>query len=1226
MCSCNSCTGVSAHGKTVLAGRARCAVSLSCSAFAATSCLPKPGRARSLIMRPRAADMRPRHRRPAPPPDEFCPEVPLMWKRQLRKAPRLPRLDKMRLTTASERLLQRKRLPKGQWWESIAALLPSEAVSASTPMQKQISSKASSVGDDSCRSDMQAAVARSLLADIMVAQAESEGNDAATWTDVDLDLNFGDLHSADVSHVVAQVFVTQLTTPSPDSGKHSAGSVRELARSPDDGLHSEIAQELAYQIVARPSTRQSETVEASLSAVSPALALVSSMALDRACSAGSQIASEDEGDARIARDAVTIAGEPHQRPPRLSSWQHELSDANTESIAARSVARQAIAPLMHELRGYREHEPQSADSSPGAAGDLEMAALIQDTVASTMARGITLTPEPASLHGGDESHHDSNLNTESLVANSIVRQAVLPHLAESAAGNPAQSSHTAGVEEVTGADAVARDLVTSASRQHADESRSATPHSHAVVSENTESLVANSIARQALLPHLADSDSGTPAETVMGAAPSEGGDRAHAVARDLVTSASRQHADESRSATPHSHAVVSENTESLVANSIARQALLPHLADSDSGTPAETVMGAAPSEGGDRAHAVARDLVTSASRQHADESRSATPHSHAVISENTESIVANSIARQALLPHLADSDSGTPAETVMGAAPSEGGDRAHAVARDLVTSASRQHADENRSATPHSHAVISENTESIVANSIARQALLPHLADSDSGTPAETVMGAAPSEGGDRAHAVARDLVTSASRQHADESRSATPHSHAVVSENTESLVANSIARQALLPHLADSDSGTPAQTAGVEEVMGAAPSEGGDRAHAVARDLVTSASRQQADENPSATPHSHAVVSENTESLVANSIARQALLPHLAASDRGTPVETAGVEEVIGAAPSEIGDSAHAVARDLVNSASRQHADESRSATPHSHAVVSENTESLVANSIARQALLPHLADSDSGTPAQTAGVEEVMGAAPSEGGDRAHAVARDLVNSASRQQADERRSATPHSHAVISENTESIVANSIARQALLPHLADSDSGTPAQTAAVEEVIGAAPSEGGYSAAAIARDLVTSASRQQADDSEVYPASAPSVHDCEKPEGTARIVARDAADQLGRNVGQWQLGSPKNGFESMREAAQGQVHLEVIPPVSPKSPASAEERIVCHEVLHAHRESGRSLAAEAIASQEGACDASPASAAVLSEGSVDARYVARDAVHPFML
>ena len=1044
----------------------------------------------------------------------------------------------------------------------------------------QISSKASSVGDDSCRSDVQAAVARSLLADIMVAQAESEGNDAATWTDVDLDLNFADLRSADVSNVVAQVFVTQLTTPSPDSGKHS-GSARELARSPEDGLHSEIAQELAYQIVARPPSRRSETVEASLqaSAVSPALALVSTArSLDRACSAVSQItrgeyeheASEDEGSvARIARDVVSIAGKPHERPPRLSAAsQHELSDANTESIAARSVARQAIAPLMHELRcgGYRE-EPHSADSSPG---DLEMAALIQNAIASTMARGFTLTPEPVSLHGGDESHHDSNLNTDSMVANSIVRQAVLPHLADSAAGDPARSSRTAGIEENI---------------------------------------------------RVAPSDVGS----------------AHAVARDLVTSASRQQADESRSATPHSHAVISDNTESLVANSIARQALLPHLADSDTGTPAQTagveeVIGAAPSDVGS-AHAVARDLVTSASRQQADESRSATPHSHAVISDNTESLVANSIARQALLPHLADSDSGTPAQTagveeVIGAAPSDVGDSAHAVARDLVTSASRQQADESRSATPHSHAVISDNTESLVANSIARQALLPHLADSDSGTPAQTagveeVIGAAPSDVGS-AHAVARDLVTSASRQQADESRSATPRSHAVISDNTESQVANSIARQALLPHLADSDSGTPARTAGVEEVIGAAPSDVGDSAHAVARDLVTSASRQQADESRSATPRSHAVISDNTESQVANSIARQALLPHLADSDSGTPAQTAGVEEVIGAAPSDVGDSAHAVARDLVTSASRQQADESRSATPHSHAVISDNTESQVANSIARQALLPHLADSDSGTPAQTAGVEEVIGAAPSDVGS-AHAVARDLVTSASRQQADESRSATPHSHAVISDNTESLVANSIARQALLPHLADSDSGTPAQTAGVEEVIGAAPSDVGDSAHAVARDLVTSASRQQADDSEVYPPSAPSVHDCERPEGAARSVAREAADQLGRKVGQWQR-SPKNGFEPMRENVQGPAPLDLIPPVSPGSPAPAEERIVCHEVLRAHNESGRSLAAEAIASQEGACDASPASAAVLSEGSVDARYLARDAVHPFML
>ncbi|CAK9066551.1 unnamed protein product [Durusdinium trenchii] len=49
---------------------------------------------------------------PKPPPDEFCPQVPLPWKRELRKVQgRLPRLNKMRITLADERWSS----PNRQW-------------------------------------------------------------------------------------------------------------------------------------------------------------------------------------------------------------------------------------------------------------------------------------------------------------------------------------------------------------------------------------------------------------------------------------------------------------------------------------------------------------------------------------------------------------------------------------------------------------------------------------------------------------------------------------------------------------------------------------------------------------------------------------------------------------------------------------------------------------------------------------------------------------------------------------------------------------------------------------------------------------------------------------------------------------------------------------------------------------------------------------------------------
>ena len=895
----------------------------------------------------------------------------------------------------------------GQWWESIEALLPTEAKAA----LPEFSSKASSISDDTCHSEAQAAVARTLIADIMVAQTEDK--ETALWTDVDLDLNLAELHSADVNQVVAKVF-TQLTASSP--AESEGRSARALARSPE-GLHSEIAQELSFRILAKqaPSSRgemsesaapsqilgaittrwQSEALESSQTALAPLASfelpkselsvqlsvsdtdsLVAQIAKRALGSpSGSQLAplaepdleqASDEGAAEhVARDVVSIVSRPHEasRHASSSTSQHDLSDGNTDSIVARSIARQAVGPLLSELRLSAGNE-QSED----AVQDLGLERFFEDAISAAVVRDVVWTPHQG-MHMNEESDLEPCENTDSMVAVSVARQAIGPHLAHT----PQHRSH--GVEEVEepapsdadfGAHAVARDLVTSASRQQASEQRGrASPDSQHQVSENTDSMVANSIARQAVMSHLADSDSATPpqrshaagVEEVLGPAPADVDFGAHALARDLVTSASRQQAKEQRGrASPDSRHQVSENTDSMVANSIARQAVMSHLADSDSATPpqrshaagVEEVLGPAPADVDFGAHALARDLVTSASRQQAEEQRGQeSPDSRHQVSENTDSMVANSIARQAVMSHLADSDSATPpqrshaagVEEVLGPAPADVDFGAHALARDLVTSASRQQAEEQRGrASPDSQHQVSENTDSMVANSIARQAVMSHLADSDSATPpqrshaagVEEVLGPAPADVDFGAHALARDLVTSASRQQAEEQRGQeSPDSRHQVSENTDSMVANSIARQAVMSHLADSDSATPPQrshAAGVEEVLGPAPADVDFGAHALARDLVTSASRQQAEEQRGQeSPDSRHQVSENTDSMVANSIARQAVMSHLADSDSATPPQrshAAGVEEVTGPAPSDADFSAQILARDLFNSA----------------------------------------------------------------------------------------------------------------------------------------------------------------------------------------------------------------------------------------------------------------------------------------------------------------
>ncbi|CAJ1459748.1 unnamed protein product, partial [Effrenium voratum] len=234
---------------------------------------------------------------------------------------------------------------------------------------------------------------------------------------------------------------------------------------------------------------------------------------------------------------------------------------------------------------------------------------------------------------------------------------------------------------------------------------------------------------------------------------SEGGYGTAHVARDVVMSASSQQVP------------LSDNAESVVAQSTARNAIAPHLADSGSASQPRSTVEQVPSEEGYGTAQVARDVVMSASSQQVPAAGSGL-ECHQELSDNTESGAAQSIARQAIAPHLADSGSASQPRSTVEQVQSEGGYGTAHVARDVVMSASSQQLP--AAASGHEwHQELSDNEESVVAQSTARKAIAPHLADSGSASQPKSTVEQGPSEEGYVTAQVARDVVMSASSQQA---------------------------------------------------------------------------------------------------------------------------------------------------------------------------------------------------------------------------------------------------------------------------------------------------------------------------------------------------------------------------------------------------------------------------------------------------------------------------
>ncbi|CAJ1459746.1 unnamed protein product, partial [Effrenium voratum] len=226
---------------------------------------------------------------------------------------------------------------------------------------------------------------------------------------------------------------------------------------------------------------------------------------------------------------------------------------------------------------------------------------------------------------------------------------------------------------------------------------------------------------------------------------SEGGYGTAHVARDVVMSASSQQVP--AAASGHEwHQELSDNAESAVAQSTARKAIAPHLVDSGSASQPRSTVEQGPSEEGYGTAHVARDVVMSASSQQVP--AAASGHEwHQELSDNAESVVAQSTARKAIAPHLVDSGSASQPRSTVEQGPSEEGYGTAHVARDVVMSASSQQVPAAASGL-ECHQELSDNTESGAAQSIAREAIAPHLVDSGSASQPRSTVEQVPSEEG----------------------------------------------------------------------------------------------------------------------------------------------------------------------------------------------------------------------------------------------------------------------------------------------------------------------------------------------------------------------------------------------------------------------------------------------------------------------------------------------
>ena len=650
---------------------------------------------------------------------------------------------------------------------------------------------------------------------------------------------------------------------------------------------------------------------------------------------------------------------------------------------------------------------------------------------------------------------------DSEIAQSIARQIIPPHFGTEGSPREVQEQVQSDAEGYA-AHAVARDFVTSASKQ-LPEQRSDPPSQ--VHSEKTDLLLAESTAKKILEPRFGDSSAGSHGYSV-GQAPSDAA--LQGVAQELVVGASSHDVIALQSAA-ESHEQLSQNTDSCVAQSITRNLLLGGMTQSDGRSqhgqmPEETL------SDGYVANGIARDVIASAASQHVPAQQNGPSH----ITSQGEPSHAGQLARETAIVQPVSFASSQPRDVVeQERSDANGDEEVRAILRQTVDMEAFGLPTQGK--TPPSQQE-SEQADSEIAQSIARQIIPPHFGTE--GSPREVQEQVQSDAEGYAAHAVARDFVASASKQ-LPEQRSNPPSQ--VHSEKTDLLLAESTAKKILEPRFGDSSAGSHGYS------VGQAPSDAA--LQGVAQELVVGASSHDVIALRSAA-ESHEQLSQNTDSCVAQSITRNLLLGGMTQSD-GRSQHGQMPEETL-----SDGYVANGIARDVIASAASQHVPAQQNGPSH----ITSQGEPSHAGQLARETAIVQPVSFASSQPRDVVEQER----SDANGDEEVRAILRQTVDMEAFGLPTQGK--TPPSQQE-SEQADSEIAQSIARQIIPPHF-----GTEGSPREVQEQVQSDAE--GYAAHAVARDFVASASKQLPEQRSNPPSQ---VHSEKTDSAAANSLAREA-------------------------------------------------------------------------------------------------------------
>ena len=753
----------------------------------------------------------------------------------------------------------------------------------------------------------------------------------------------------------------------------------------------------------------------------------------------------------IARDVIVSAASQHV-PAQQNGPSHVTSEGVpfhiTQLVARETATVQPVSFASSQPRDVVEQERSDAN------GDEEVRAILRQTV-DTEAFGLpTQGKTPPSQQASEQA--------DSEIAQSIARQIIPPHFGTDGSPREVQEQVQSDAEGYA-AHAVARDFVASASKQLPEQRSN---HPSQVHSEKTDLLLAESTAKKILEPRFGDSRAGSHGYSV-GQAPSDAA--VQGVAQELVVGASSHDVIALQSAA-ESHEQLSQNTDSCVAQSITRNLLLGGMTESDGRSqhgqmPEETL------SDGYVANGIARDVIVSAASQHVPAQQNGPSH---VTSEGVPFHITQLVARETATVQPVSFASSQPRDVVeQERSDANGDEEVRAILRQTVDTEAFGLPTQGK--TPPSQQA-SEQADSEIAQSIARQIIPPHFGTD--GSPREVQEQVQSDAEGYAAHAVARDFVASASKQ-LPEQRS--NHPSQVHSEKTELLLAESTAKKILEPRFGDSRAGSHGYS------VGQAPSDAA--VQGVAQELVVGASSHDVIALQSAA-ESHEQLSQNTDSCVAQSITRNLLLGGMTESD-GRSQHGQMPEETL-----SDGYVANGIARDVIVSAASQHVPAQQNGPSH---VTSEGEPSHAAQ-LARETATVQPVSFASSQPRDVVEQEQ----SDANGDEEVRTILRQTVDMEAFGLPTQGK--TPPSQQA-SEQADSEIAQSIARQIIPPHF-----GTDGSPREVQEQVQSDAE--GYAAHAVARDFVASASKQLPE----QPSNPPSQVHSEK---TDLLLAESTAKKI---------------------------------------------------------------------------------------------------------